>query len=217
MALPAVELLFFCSLACASDIASPPFRFGPRNWRWLGLAAAGVTVAAWLPVHRASRWREQLAGSAPTEQRIALLKDALAVHPADSYVRDRLAAVYLMESPGRPALALWQLDEAIRFNPSNALFWDQKSELLLRVGDPAAARAAAVRASALEPNFVAAQVALGEADLALRREDEARSALRRVDEIQRSLKDVKPTTEYERLLLMVPMPRYSALKAALEE
>jgi O-antigen ligase len=217
MALPAVELLFFCSLACASDIASPPFRFGPRSWRWLGLGAAGITLAAWLPVHRASQWRERLAGSMPTERRIALLKDALAVHPADSYVRDRLAAVYLMEAPGRPALALWQLDEAIRYNPSNALFWDQKSELLLRIGDPAAARAAAVHASALEPNFVSAQVALGEADLALKRVDEARTALLRIDEIRGSLKEVKPTSEYERLLLTVPMPRYSALKAALEE
>src|SRR5262249_13192966 len=158
--------------------------------------------------HRASQWRERLSGSLTTERKIGVLKDALAVHPADSYVRDRLAAVYLMEAPSRPALALWQLDEAIRFNPSNALFWDQKSELLLHAGDPAAGRAAAVKASALEPKFVAAQLALGEADLALRREDEARAAFRRVDELRRSLKDVKPTSEYERLLITVPMPRY---------
>jgi len=166
-------------------------------------------------LRRAERLRDEGARAPDGETAAGRLKEALAVHPADSFLRDLLAGVYLMKEPFRPALALAQLDLAIQSSPTHAVFWAQKAELLLRSGDPARAQEAAMRAVSLEPQFGSAHLLLAEAALAQGRPVLARAALDRVGQVRTLARSLRPASAYERLLLDVPLDRLAKVRAAL--
>jgi len=112
----------------------------------------------------------------------AAVRRAIRGHLAspDTYIVGVRAAARLALGQGRFADALRWADHGVRLLPESAMLWFLKGSTALRAGDPALAAAALRQAAALDPALTEAAVALGYAELALGRHDQARAQAARL-------------------------------------
>lgn len=123
----------------------------------------------WIPGRLVERW--QASG------RPGALMRAVRLAPADPYLREGLYQAWLSQRPPQVDEALVQLAQAEALSPFNAVYPEESAQLLGSRGAWPQVLAAADRAVALEPDYLAARLSRTEALIRLGRSSEARGEL----------------------------------------
>lgn len=156
--IPALAMLFLSCLFWAGP--KPKLEaVRPGYWRlfcWVGLF---LCLSAWVPEWTVARYWDIYRNNYEPEKRASAMRDALEIFPADYYLHETLARVYLEFTPPQAEKAWAELEIARGLNPTNALYPAMLAELSLKKGLPARASEQLDRALALEPNFQGARMA----------------------------------------------------------
>ncbi|MBI4056662.1 MAG: O-antigen ligase family protein [Elusimicrobia bacterium] len=190
--LPGIQLLFFGCLACAVCGDS-------EQWSEISSTPRTLAVAGFL-----------FCGSVLGISRI-IPRDKN-TSPANFEVYAAAAREAILRRPSNPAQAWGFLAQAAEQNPTNAVLWAQRAEVVRGFGDwPEVARCA-YRAVGLEPNFVAAHLLLAESLWRLGRTRAAKQELERAVRIHADKNLNKPTSGYEEFIPELDEQRFKFLR-----
>jgi tetratricopeptide (TPR) repeat protein len=176
----------------------------------VGLGLAGSSVA----VHElAGRWSDE-SGSPP--RRLLDARRQARLFPREPAPREQLARALMAQTPPDNAAAVEPLRAAAELAPYNAYYLLWRAELLRALGAWDEAEALALRALALEPDFLQARLLAAEAAARERRLSQARGELELFDASLLRLSPMLPAGHgYVRQLTTYDAARLDALRRAL--